>query len=69
MELNPDFTKKFARIQRTPNGTLLSACIALGADDLVFVDSTTEILEIYKKQIDGGLILEIRSVDHDMCER
>ena len=57
------------RVQRTPAGGLLGACIALGADDIAFVDSTTEMLEIHKKQIDGGLILEIRGVDHDSCER
>jgi len=41
---------------------LLGAAIALSADDIAFVDSSVETLEIHKKQIDDGLILEIRGV-------
>lgn len=55
-----DSIEQFAKVQRTPSRQLLGCCIALSADDLAFVDSTTEMLEIQKKQIDGGLILEIR---------
>jgi hypothetical protein len=62
MEMETDLSKTFARVQRTPAGARLPACVVVSADDLAFVDSTTEMLEIQKKQIDGGLILEIRGV-------
>ena len=50
------------RVQRTPTGRLLGACIALSAEDIAFVDSSIETLEIHKKRINDGLILEIRGV-------
>ena len=62
MGIKTDSLKTFARVQRTPAGRRLGACVALSADDIAFVDSETEMLEIRKKQIDGGLILEIRGV-------
>lgn len=53
------------KVQHALAGRLLGACIMLSAEDIGFVDSTTQTLEVRKKQIDDGLILEIRSVDHD----
>ena len=52
-----------AKVQRSVAGHLLGACIAIGADDLSFVDSNTEWLMIEKKKIDDGLIIEIRGDD------
>jgi len=55
-------TSTLAHVQRARNGMRLGAGIALSADDIAFVDSGCDTLEIHKKQIDGGLILEIRGV-------
>lgn len=57
------------KVQHTLTGRLLGACIALSAEDIGFVDSTTQILEVRKKQIYDGLILEIRGVNHDSGNR
>ena len=55
-------TSTFARVQRARNGMRLGACVMISADDLAFIDSSIERLEIQKKRIDDGLILEIRGV-------
>jgi len=62
MSFRANPTSNYARVQRAGNGMLLGAAIALSADDIAFVDSSVETLEIHKKQIDDGLILEIRGV-------
>lgn len=51
-----------AKVQRTPNGMLLGACIALSADDIAFCDSSTKRLELQKKHVEDGIIIEIRRV-------
>lgn len=51
-----------AKVQRTPAGAVLGACLMIGADDLTFVDSTTEWLTIETKPSGDGLILTIRAV-------
>ena len=52
-----------AKVQRTPNGMLLGACIALSADDIAFVDSTVEFLEVHRKHSGDGVVLEIRRAE------
>ncbi len=49
-------------VQRTKTGMLLGACIALSADDLTFVDSETEEIEIVTRQVKDGLIIEVKKV-------
>ena len=55
-----DSTKRFrAKFQRNPAGAGLAACLAIGAEDLSFVDSGTEWLTIKKTKTENGLIIEI----------
>lgn len=56
-------TPNTAKVQRTPNGMLLGACIALSAKDIAFVDSTVEFLEIHRKHSEDGIVLEIKSTE------
>jgi len=51
-----------AKVQRTKTGMLLGACIALSADDIAFVDSETEEIEIVKRRVKDGLIIEVKKV-------
>lgn len=69
MKMGAESTSTFCHVQRASSRMRLGACIALSSDDLAFVDSSIETLEIRKKQIDGGLILEIRGVNHDSGNR
>jgi hypothetical protein len=60
MELNPDFTKKFARIQRTPEGRLLGVCIFLDAETIgQFVDGAADQIEYRPVVMPSGIILDI----------
>ena len=53
-------TKTFrAKVQRSPNGAKLGACLMIGADDLAFVEPGTEWLTIKKIRTESGLIIEI----------
>lgn len=47
------------KLQRSPTGSILGACLMVGAEDLSFVDSDTEYLTITKRPTENGLILEI----------
>lgn len=52
-----------AKVQRAQNGMITGACIALSADDIAFVDSTVEMLEIHRKHSEDGIVLEIKSAE------
>ena len=62
MSKGHDSTKNIRRVkaQRAASGKLLCACIAIGADDLPFVESDAEWVTIETEPIDDGLILTIR---------
>lgn len=70
MELNPAFTKKFARIQRTPEGRLLGVCIFLDAETIgQFVDGAADQIEYRPVVMPSRIILDITGSDHDHTER
>jgi hypothetical protein len=52
-----------AKVQRAQNGMITGACIKLSADDIVFVDSTVEFLEIHRKHSGDGIVLVIRRAE------
>ena len=49
------------KAQRTAQGQLLGACLALSAEDLAGVDSGGEWFTIEKRQTTNGFVVEIGS--------
>lgn len=57
-----------AKVQRTPTGIPLGACIAIGAEYLTFVDPDTKYLEIKMRPCAGALHITIEAAEVEVME-